>query len=408
MRGISARRNQAQHNQWPFLVATYLNSSATIRRTDDYNLTISVIKSAFDGLLGMAEDRIKISAKFPGYDQNIRIIRDLWSELMPSLTEVTVTIWKVKSMLLSIETVTGKNILIPAEASDTVEMIKIKIQDKEGIPCDQQMIFTDGSLAGKRTLSDYDIRPGDTLHLRLRLRGGKPVIYLFPPTPMASVSVSLALVAAWILSVVYPPTPIQEASDGTQSVTWTVNSNPDGTLFDLRSLREVSYLFWEAHTNPALFSSSPASCVSRAGKDTRAIFDPSCPSITPSNSAFLPFNTVAGYIDDVLASLGLHTEARCSFITYWLPRLQHHNHIALRFLPRIEYEAAAPMRITPSPDVAIRIFMLFRGVEDSDVDQWGSAVKDVSEWKDIVGVDMEKATDTNNFRALKWGGMEII
>ncbi|QRV96146.1 ubiquitin family protein [Ceratobasidium sp. AG-Ba] len=408
MWNISVRRNQTQHNEWPFLVATYLNSSATIRRIDDYNLTMSVIKSSFDGLLGIAEDRIKISAKFPGYDQNIRITRDLWSELMPSLTEVTVTISKAKSMLLSIETVTGKNILIPAEASDTVEMIKIKIQDKEGIPCDQQMIFTDGSLAGERTLSDYDIRPGDTLHLRLRLRGGKPVIYLFPPIPMASVSVNLALVGAWSLSVVYPPAPIQEAPDGTQSITWTVNSNPDGTILDLRSLREVSYLFWEAHTNPVLFSSSPASCVSNTGQDTRAIFDPSCPSVTPSNSAFLAFNTVVGYIEDVLASLGLHTEARCSFITYWLPRLQRYNHIALRFLPQIEYEAAALMRISPSPDVTTRVFMLFRGVEDSDVDQWGSAVKDVNEWKDIVGVDMEKAMDTNNFRALEWGGMEVI
>lgn len=92
------------------------------------------------------------------------------------------------------------------------------------------------------------MKDGDNIHLTLRQRGGKPVIYLFAPQGRElEAQVSLALVPQWEISVVYPVVPVQvEGAHKGQCIEWNVKMRPDGILLETTTGLEVAYLFWEA------------------------------------------------------------------------------------------------------------------------------------------------------------------
>ena len=151
----------------------------------------------------------------------------------------------------------------------------------------------------------------------------------------------------------------------------------DGTLTDKDMGLELSYLFWEALSNPDL-TRPPSPPSSPVGTDELVrmappeVFDPAFPHLEPHSPAavMLPFSQLLPYLDCVLNDLTLYTSARNDFITYWLPALSKKPYVALRFLPQVGYERAAELEVVPTPDMVTRVFMLLRVIDEGQVDAW--------------------------------------
>ncbi|KAH6917586.1 hypothetical protein BKA70DRAFT_1139198 [Coprinopsis sp. MPI-PUGE-AT-0042] len=307
----------------------------------------------------------------------------------------------------------GRSVRFFVSATTTVSKIRAALASRLGIPvCEYRLIADCQRLADHETLAACGITERAHIHAFRALKGAKPVIYVLPPKGNSlEVQVDLSLAPQWEFSAIYPVVNAKASVAGGQSLRWSVTVKPDGTLREHQTGMDVSYLYWEADTTHLGISSPPPSPLLGIDGYRQEQFIPNRPSVDDGNSVMLSLEKLPLYLDHALRALGLHTEARTSFITYWLPSFNKHKNIALRFLPQAAYEASAPLDVLPKPDVVARIFMLFQGVEECDVEHWPEAAQRVSQpvqkWQDVVGIDPSRVCDTTLYRVIEWGGMEI-
>jgi len=158
---------------------------------------------------------------------------------------------------LTMKTITGKVDTISIRGSDPISKVFDNYSSLSGHLTSQIRLF----FAGRElemdgvTVHEAGLKNGSALHFVLRLRGQKPVIYLYSPTPK-DVSVKLSLIPTWEYSAVYPLTVIKEAELAKgqvgQQIEWNVHANPSGLLQDKVSGKDITYLFWEAECAASL------------------------------------------------------------------------------------------------------------------------------------------------------------
>jgi hypothetical protein len=94
-----------------------------------------------------------------------------------------------------------------------------------------------------------------------------------------------------------------------------------------------------------------------------------------------------------------------------MPQLERYKFIALRFLRQSDYEAASPLSTSPSPDITIRMFMLFRGLTTRAAVQWDIIKPSFNQgsgiWVNIVCPGTSLTNKSLPLSVVELGGMEV-
>jgi len=175
----------------------------------------------------------------------------------------------------------------------------------------------------------------------------KPVIYLYPAV---TTQVSVSLDYNGRLTCTYP-----DYGGG-----WNVTADPDGTLTNRADGKEYSYLYWEGIAD-AQYDFSRGFVVK--GEDT------------------------AAFLQEKLAALGLTPKEYNEFIVYWLPRMLENPYNLITFQDE-EYTDTAVLSITPEPDSILRVFMVYK-----PLDQYAEIEEQI-----LPGFERE------GFAVVEWGG----
>jgi hypothetical protein len=182
----------------------------------------------------------------------------------------------------------------------------------------------------------------------------KPVVYLYP---REKTSVKVVVEPVGEFSAQYPRT---------EHGTWQMVAMPDGTLFDPRTEKKYSYLFWEAdHLATLAIDVARAHCV--RGDDAER------------------------FLDDVSMKLGLNDKERTDFVSFWVPALSQNPLSLVQLMIGAEVEAIAKMTVTPRPDAELRLFMMFQRVPEPVA-------------CGAPAVPMVKRT---GFTVVEWGGVNL-
>ncbi|WWC88037.1 uncharacterized protein L201_002940 [Kwoniella dendrophila CBS 6074] len=257
--------------------------------------------------------------------------------------------------------------------------------------------FIGNQLGPNEVMTKYIVHDKNTARLLFRPRSVRPSVeFLHPEEKSLEVSLS---VADWTVTSAYPMTSL--LPDGArQKLRWFLKVHPKGVVEDMLTGTQTSGLFME-------MIPSPKAKPDKAPEPDAPLI-PAWPDIRPSNAWCLPQTIFIPHIDRILSSLGLPVESRTAMITSWLPGLTRHKNIAYRILNRSQLDPSSSLTIIPPPSVMLRIFVIFKGIPDSDLKDWENAgvlhAEMGLDWRDSVGWTPDLQNESL-FRVIEYGAM---
>jgi prepilin-type N-terminal cleavage/methylation domain-containing protein len=177
---------------------------------------------------------------------------------------------------------------------------------------------------------------------------GKPVIYLYP-TEKTEVAVKVTTKKI--------TESIPDYNDG-----WNVTAYPDGTIINSEDGETYPYLFWEGPSYK--------------------------PFVDKEKGFVVKTEEMELFLAEKLAAQGLEAKEYAEFIEFWAPRMKDKDYAYVYFMPQADYDELIPMEITPQPDTIIRVYMLYKSLDEP------------------IEVEAQELTapERDGFTVVEWGG----
>ncbi|KAI0283044.1 hypothetical protein BGY98DRAFT_952691 [Russula aff. rugulosa BPL654] len=197
--------------------------------------------------------------------------------------------------------------------------------------------------------------------------------------------VVLSCSSMWKMGITWPPA--EPVGDG--KVKYFLRVHPGGGFEHFESEMVATAIYYEAMPEPSLL-------------------DPN-EFVAPRNSFAMSFADFVPHLMNVMDQLGMSVHARTDFINTHIHEFSKHRNIAYRFLSPGKIAAAIDMTLTADPCVFTRIFLIFRGIPEDDMEIFSGAGEkeaNAQNWREVVGWT-ENSKDASLFRVLETSVLEV-